>query len=374
MKKNTLKNYFFLLAFIYTLGSCNDPVFYTISQEVAPVTARIDGAPSNFALLGNTLYVASGSRLFRYAGWDREAPPGGKIMQIAATGNSLYALCYQDTDSSTSLILKKFNDDKSWTTLSGNTGGYNSIQYIYAAGNILFIGAESSNSFMIFYLDDNDQNPRIEALMLTNGQPASGEISGAVYDGTNYFICTRGRGIYTIGGSAMQATLINDTTHFAGMICLKDGGPVIAITRNGRLHSITTSGKSEEIAYFDRPVTGALTVWRDENNTPQLLLAGRQDMLEYNIDSGYTYGYMEIELDLSRPNGIKEDAGFREPGIRAPTSVIDGDNERFKSTIGKHPVNAIFQAPDGTLFASTQKSGVWSYRQRNGKFQWNAEE
>jgi hypothetical protein len=90
--------------------------------------------------------------------------------------------------------------------------------------------------------------------------------------------------------------------------------------------------------------------------------------------SGYTNGYLEIEIT----NGaVTSASAVHEPGIGSVTSA--SNNERYTSGIGKYPVNFIFQAPKGidtemTLFASTQTQGLWSYRERDGEWQWNAEE
>ena len=82
---------------------------------------------------------------------------------------------------------------------------------------------------------------------------------------------------------------------------------------------------------------------------------------------------MELEFEALSGTII---GNYTEPGINALSTVNTGDNEHYKSSIGKYPVNHIFQANDGILFASTQKNGVFSYRQRgrNNDWQWNAEE
>lgn len=398
MKKIFQKNYLFLFALIFTFAACNDPVFYTISQEVAPKEPRIKGAPSNFAVYDSAMYAAAGSRLHRYkknadgrSVWDREKSPGGKIAQIASTGKTgnLYALCY--SDSSSNLVLKQFDSESvSWKELGGKTG-YDSIRYIYAAGNKLFIGAESSSSsFAVSYVDETAIDPQaaIKALKLVAEEDkiVTGEIIGAAFDGAEYYICTKD-GIYRTADPSVGAEPIaTSVSNFTGILSLEIGSPtstIVVIRRSGNLHYLTETGISNSIATISSnsrfQSTGALAIWRDsksEDDTPKLLLAGRQDMLEYTITSGYTYGYMELELDS---NGIKADARFREPGQNSVSSITDGDNGRYKSTIGTRPVNHIFQAPkeidaNMTLFASTQKDGVWSYRQRSSGLQWNAEE
>jgi hypothetical protein len=149
----------------------------------------------------------------------------------------------------------------------------------------------------------------------------------------------------------------------------------VAITRNGRLFQITTSAATEISGAFanDRLATGALAVWQGSSNS--ILLVGRQDPA-YSTSTGYTHGYMEFVLNTE--GGISGPVSFKEPGD-APSTIID--KEVYVSSLGKIPVNHIFQAStnvdeDRTLFASTQKDGVWSLRQhdvRPPNPHWNAE-
>jgi hypothetical protein len=116
--------------------------------------------------------------------------------------------------------------------------------------------------------------------------------------------------------------------------------------------------------------TGTLAQWCSPipPNMPVLLLAGADG------STAYSYGYREIDLTW---DGVKFDFGsFHEPGEGGgPVN----DNEQYLSSLGNNPVHHLFQAPqnvdnDMVLFASTAKNGLWSYRIREGKPQWNAEE
>jgi hypothetical protein len=65
-------------------------------------------------------------------------------------------------------------------------------------------------------------------------------------------------------------------------------------------------------------------------------------------------------------------------GSISPDITVDGNTDRYTATIGKHPINHLFQTPNNidprmTFFASTQTAGLWSYRDRTGGWQWNAE-
>ena len=391
MKKNFLKYCLFIIAVIFIMGACNNPIFYTISQEVAPIEPLIGGGPTNFVIYQNEMYVASLRKLWkygaaggqgRYGRWRDDTPqPGGNFQQLASTGNYLYAITYSND---TVHSLKRFNSTE-WVPIPiDDIGSYDKVQYIFAAVDVLFIGAADGNSYTILYIDDTTE---IYELALEGDSDASYEICGAAHNGEYYFICTKREGIYYTSDPSAGAKFIEGSkASFAGMISI-GGGKIIAITNSGELFSVTSDivGQIPGIHFSGRQATGALAIWIDPNepdpDNPEniLLLAGRQEMLDYSTSSGYTYGYLELELDLSQPNGIKEGTEFREPGIISVSSITDGNNERFSSTIGKHPVNHMFQAPKNIdsemiLFASTQKNGVWSYRNRNNELQWNGED
>jgi len=391
MKKKTL-NFLFLSAAVLLFFACEEdqltyPIFYNISIEVEPLDPKINGAPTNFIVYNNAMYVASGPRIYRYTGtdgngrgiWDTlNPPPGDKVAQIAATSSYLYAWCYKDNDStinsSVTRSLRRF-DGVSWVDITGNTGG---IQSIFAAKDTLFIGNQDRS---ISYVVDaaNEITP---ILITVEGEDTQikGELTGAVFNGTDYYLCTMGSGIYKMQDPGNRAVLIGTNVIFTGMICLDNAAKtVLLISRDGKLHAINADGNGVAETGHNlngRLAKGSLAVWENPDEPgKKLLLAGRQDSLTYAVDSGYTYGYWELLLGDNEPNGIAVNASFIEPatgGSSVPTTV--DDNGRYKSTIGKYPVNFIFQAPDGILFASTQQNGVWSYRARNDVPQWNAEE
>jgi hypothetical protein len=392
MKKNLMKKYFFSFVLIFILCTCNDPVFYAISLEVKPTEPRIEGVPTNFAVYNNYMYVASGNTLYRYIKtadniyWSKETQPGGKILQIASTDNNLYALCSDDQNINGKPVIKMFNKS-SWTNIDGDIKDSDKIHNIFAAKDMLFIMASTSASYSytILYIDDNSGT--IKELNIIDADPdqiGTGEISGAAFDGTSYFLSAKNRGIYKIDNISTGASVINKDAsgntvniNFSGIINLKDtNNTILVITRDGYVYTVKDSITKIENVSMGKMTTGALAIWQEnEQSTDRLLLAGRQDSLNYSVSTGYTYGYMELELD---DNGIKS-GNFVEPGMKLHSSVKYGENERFKSTIGKYPVNYLFQTPyeidsDMILFASTQKNGVWSYRDRGGIFQWNAEE
>jgi hypothetical protein len=352
MKRTFLNILIFALA-ILSFSTCNDPIFYMVSREVEQLKPLIEGTPTNFVEHNNGyMYVASGKNIWEYknGSWNRYKQ-GRWIAQLAATSNSLFALC--DNDS-----VIRFNS---------SSPGINA-KSIFAVDDVLFFSKKDGHdSYSIHYYDDTNSTTR---------QIAAGVsmLNGAVSGTADYFLCTS-NGIYHIPHSSLSsgnAVLVpGSKINFTGIIKMENG-EFVAITREkGELYKITTTGIGSSIASFsgERKSSGALAIWEDKNNSSnKLLLAGRQDNLTYTINSGYTYGYMEVPLDLS---GAIEGSSLREPGTGSPSTV--SSNESYTSSIGKNPVNHIFQADDGILFASTQKNGVWSYRMRDGEWQWNAE-
>jgi hypothetical protein len=71
--------------------------------------------------------------------------------------------------------------------------------------------------------------------------------------------------------------------------------------------------------------------------------------------------------------------GTREPGDNAPTSIEPDGN--YTSSLKRYPVTALYALDPGAvpasaplIFAATSGDGFYSYRTRNGKWQWNYEE
>jgi hypothetical protein len=138
------------------------------------------------------------------------------------------------------------------------------------------------------------------------------------------------------------------------------------------------------LSYSDgRPIatgkfaTGALTLWSskddDDDTGKKMLIAAVQGSLYNTTTTSYTHGYVEFDLDTE--GSFNKDIYRRDAGSLQSVS----DNDSYRATIGKHPINHLFQLPveideEKTFFASTQTSGLWSYRDRpNGGWQWNAE-
>jgi len=363
MKKQILKKIFFAFV-ILTLGSCKDPaVFYTISQEEKQLEPLIKGSPTNFVSFKGNMYVGSGRTLYRYDRTNADdsargdwtlSTPGGDILQLAATSTNMYALCGDSGEN----VLKKSDNGSSWSDVSVPDGI--DVQSIHAVNDQLFIVNGKYGSYSI--LNGNDFT------VLTD--TSYGLLNGAAYDGSKYYLSVKslntesGGGIYSSNLTTTQ--LISDGIPFMGIINL--GNTIAAISRDGKLYEVPAFSNIGTLS-DEKLATGALVIWTDPNTSGKLLLAGRQDEIKNSVN--YLHGYQELELDSG---GIKNGAVFRDPGLYPLSSVHYGDNGTYKSIMEKNPVNFLFQANDGTLFASTHTKGVWSYRLRSDKWQWNSEQ
>ena len=179
----------------------------------------------------------------------------------------------------------------------------------------------------------------------------------------------------------------NKNRMFMGMIKLEND-MIIAIERSGGAlyevkddyySRIEYTGTESSATWIEsgKYSTGALALW-EENVTPppgkKMLIAGVQGSLYNTTTSSYSHGYVEFELDEF--GSLKTDVVRSDP----PVITVDNYTDRYTATIGKHPINHLFQAPNTidanmTFFASTQTAGLWSYRNRvdSGGPQWNAE-
>ena len=396
--KKKLKELFFSILIVLLFNACSDPVFHYISHEPPKKLPLINGAPTNLAKDTNGyIYTASGSNLYKYTDAAVTSNPWSNasitiqssninrpwIRQLVITNKFIYAVC---DDRKNNIFIARADltaagagqiTNLVWSSVTGTTNA----ESIFAAGTNLYFSVRKPDKFeySIYHLDDSASTP---VLLLDEAS----YFAGAEFDGTTYYLCTR-NGYYFSGvpnGFTADYFCELPSKDFMGIINLGAGGgnKIAAITRGGILYDIKVTARKEldetdEIAGFpdDRRATGALAVWSEGTN--YLLLAGRQD-ISYSTNTGYTYGYVEIGFNSS---GLlpEENKKFRIPGTddkpaAAATTVFE--RSRYVNSIGKNPVNSIIQAPDTnkTLFASTQKNGVWSYRDIGNGLQWNAEE
>ena len=421
MKAKVNITFFLLIIFLVVIclfGACNDEIFYYISKEFEIKDPIIKGSPTNLVYLKSEqkIYVAAGKKLYNYNkddGWPEKPlnimndKKEMNIGQLAATDNDLYALCYEDKSGEITQKILKRNADV-WEEIPKITGDYTIPQAIYAANNTLYIGAQkrNTNDYAVHVLNSSGV---LQEDNIPKRDPAADKrepvtlLNGACYNGTNVFLCTTS-GIF-IDGAVIKYTLddgksIKGANHnFSGIITLPDN-TVAAITREGRLYKVEVSrlidDPDEEGEKIDVPVvvyitripggrytTGAIATWKDSKDPEKnLLLVGRTDY-EYTTTTGHTYGYMELVLSAQGAFELeKEDYGFKEPGEIIDNTTV-GDRHRYSASMGAIPINSFIQLPvevdpEMPIFASTQKEGVWSCRERGTEDEktreWNAED
>jgi len=353
-----------LLALTVALASACDQgaIFYNISKEIKPKDPVVEGTPSKLvesAVTGATrLYVANGD-LWSYDGssWSKPSgQPSGAIRDVAATSTALYVMTLDGADTA----LYKSINGTSWTQLVA-PGAYPFLQSIYGAGTTLFVGArdDDSDDYAVYY-----DNAGVLASVKT-GLGDGGLLVGAVYGGANFYIATRGEGIFAANSPAnlTAATAVTGSTDSAyqlnGLIQVGTT-KVVAVGHGGYLLHGDTGGFTA-VSYANTAFTGALALWDDGSaGNAELLLLGYED-----TDDSYTFGYREIVLVAGEISGTS----LQEPGEGAVSS--EADNATYVGSLGKKVVNHLFQTSLGgrTLFAATQFDGLWSYRD-----EWNAED
>jgi len=405
MKTKFLRKTVILFGLFLVFSCAQDPIFFTISTEPVPEKPRIQGSPTNMAVFRRNdvplMYVASGSlHWYGKTGWDsadyRIPQPGGKIIGLAATNTHLYALCI--IGSGVSTVLRRIGPaDDQWQDIIVESQ-YILIQSIFADKDALFAGAMNYNGiYGIRYLVENPTGP---SLQLLNKETENTEmLSGAARRGGFHYLSTRGKGVYKVATDISSVEQLADLDSvdesrrnrlFMGMIQLEDEKIIVVERNGGAFFEVQESGFTQ-IRYSDgktvtagRYSTGALALWqeviRDDNGeNPQpgvkkMLVAGKQGGLySTTTSSSYTHGYVEFELN---PDGSLNLDPIRRDN--SPSITVDGNTDRYTATIGKHPINYLYQTShevDANMifFASTQTAGLWSYRNRTGGLQWNAE-
>jgi len=353
--KRFLLNVLIFFPLVLFCVSCSDPIFYKISEESPLRDPIIGGSPTNFVKYNSELYVATGKKIWKYNGsWTIWNELNDRIMFITTTSGSIYAL-YLENDNRGKIYDCTNNVDLS---LPNN----DNVQSIYAKDKFLFACTRNDNDdndiYTIYYKKEGDSG-------FTQISNVNSFLNGVASDSSYYYLCTQNGFFYTTETTLSSATLLSDKI-FTGIINLNNSSAA-AITENGELYQITNATINDKPKFADgRTTTGALAVYQKDGI--YLLLVGRKEYTS-SSNSEYTNGYVEISLDSSGITG----SSFSEPGKTSPSSI--DNNDRYASSIGKKIIKYMFQADDGILFASTQKDGVWSYRDHlDGEgVIWNAE-
>jgi hypothetical protein len=254
------------------------------------------------------MYVAAGSlhRYNRPGGWDSGtwARPSGKVFDLAATKDYLYALINPERPS----VWRWDGDpDHQWVQLVGYGG---SPQSIYSETETdangkpitdkVFVGtrqgdpSENGIDYSIYYVDDAS----VPAELLPGEK--TGRLTGAAYDSNSgkHFISTYGRGVYTLDGLTVtqlwNTANSNDKNRNLMGIIRTGPGKVFAFDRGETdIYEVNVAQNTwTQIKSTSSPhSTGAVALWRlDDTATEGRILLGIRD--------GSNYGYVEVRLDF----------------------------------------------------------------------------
>jgi hypothetical protein len=391
---------FFL--FVLIPGCNQDPIFDYISQEAAPTEAAIKGSPSRIVEAGGKLYLANG-RLWEYdlTGTSRSEidGPGDYVKSVASTtvGNSsvLYALTMENTVS-TGKVWKR--NGTTWDPVAP-PGGYPHILNFFGAGDILFAtGAKRSGedfTYAILYCKQSET-----AFSMSNVTPPIDKpprLTGAGKVGNNYYLATSGKGIYQADDTNLSnifeapayvreedGKLKTDTdgnpilasvpTVMAGLLQTQDAQGqdiIIGVSREGTTVHIDSAGVLTVSSYtLGGTYTGALAMMNipvQPDGSDRLLLLGYR-----STNTSYSNGYMEVLLNSV--DGTHE-GNLRIPGENQPSSIEK--EPQYTSSLRRYPVTALWvvdPAAPSVIFAATSNQGLYSYRERDGIWEWNHEE
>jgi hypothetical protein len=365
-------------------SGCNqDSIFDYISGETAPTEATIKGAPSKIVSAGTggdkKLYIANG-RVWEYAPaesdsrWRRIAGPEGFAADVASTSDSVYALAMANA---TGKVWKRPNTAGDWTPLDPDDD-YSFIQNIFGAGDILFAtGAKKAGNdydYALLYCKQTDQKFAVLA------ETGKAFLSGAGKVGGDYYLATRGKGIYKAPDSDIStialATAATDIPADITGFLQAEQDIILGVSKSGNIVYIDSSGLKVDSTTLGGNYTGALALIDIDNPDPldgfdKLLLLGYKDP-----SALYTHGYMELRFKSS--DGTRDSSGKRIPGNAQPSSV--SEYRQYDSSLRRHPVTALWALPPESgsppvIFAATTNKGLYSYRNRSdGGWQWNHEE
>jgi hypothetical protein len=368
------------------LVACNqDHIFFSIAQEVDLVDPKINGTPTTPVELDGTVYVASklGGTVHTYAdgAWGGMAKqPGGHILALAVTEGYLFALTTFNGDPAGSVTLRsigltEIQNNGDWKTV----GAPRRSQSLYAAGTRVFVGVMTDTG--TFKDDDGTEavvevsSTRVSGFEIWGGTEDATDLAclkekttfltGAAFDGTTYYLAVNrpyahGGGIYTFDGSTVSNAAVSGSKglDMAGILALGDNS-VVGAARNGALLYGNSGGFTPLLTGVT--FTGAMGLWKNESGEVRLLLLGAQ-----GGSTSTTHGYREMALGSD--GAFDAASRLSSPGSGENSTITNAD--KYESSLRRHPVVGIIQAPDRTLFAATVKNGLWAYRND----EWNAEE
>jgi len=386
---------------IFFTACDQEPLFWDIVHEYPPIRPVINGSPSGVVSItypeqsNPVLYISNGT-IWEYDTntdpntdlvWQKMSPQpaGGRIKALATTKGYLFSLDWNGN-------IKKW-DGSLWTELqTGITGTIEGIpipEQIFGAGDYLFAGAltdeEKSgkkDGYCILAIEVSKSKMEDPESKMSVIKENTGLLFGVVSDGSQYFIGTRGNGIYKTGNPTSQDSLNlvdisgstgNNASELSVAGLIKHGNFIVAVTTRRQIlyydGSIFESFASPGVDF-----SGAMASWEDSNGN-RLLLLGL-----LNKSGSFGYGYRE--LIWKNGGNFTDDKTLYVPGENDISSVEKGS--QYTSAIGNYAVSALFVPPISVMnsndneerpviYASTIRDGLWSYRKRNEKVQWNGE-
>jgi len=370
--------YGLVLLLSFLIIACDqEPLFWDIAHEYPPIEALIKGSPSRIAaveysnpdpdLKRTVLYVSNGdiwewdiSASPDHPAWAKMAiQPDGKIKTLAAIGEVLFSLDWNGN-------IKKWGG-QAWSSVDGISGR---PEQIFGAGDCLFAGSlagtpGTKTGYCILAMGVND-NTMIQI------KSDTGLLMGAAENGGVFFLGTRGDGILLTSSPTVPSPAYvygEGDSSIIGLI--EHSGIIVAITTGRQIVYGGAGGFAEFVPSNSADLSGAMASWENSNGD-QLLLLGLQ-----RSSGSFGYGYREL---------IWDNRSLYAPGGEGAFSSVE-KNLQYISAIGNHAVHALYAIPASVtaagkaddmgrpiVFASTQKSGLWSYRTRGGQAQWNGED
>jgi hypothetical protein len=379
LRQLTHRAFFFL--FLLAAGCNQDPIFDYISGETAPTAAKIQGVSSKIVGVKTgagteKLFLANG-RLWEYAppepglSWEGVSGLEGNVRDVASSDGVLYALTIDNSSSG----LWQRQDDGTWRRVDPPPE-YGFIQNIFGAGDALFatVGKRiGGNDYKLCY--KNKTGP-FSILVDANGATLEGALlTGAGNVGSDYYLAGKDKGIYkvSVAGSTATAELIatpSIPTNVVGLLQAEKDF-IIGISQDGFLLYIDASGIKVEDTSLGRNYSGALALMdspEPQDGFDKLLLLGHKG------GPLYQQGYMELRFKSSDKTHLAQQI----PGEEQPSSI--SDYRQYDSSLRRYPVTALWVLPKSgedthsVIFAATSNEGLYSYRSRSGKWQWNHEE
>jgi len=366
---------------IVCMGCDQEPLFWDIAHEYPPISPDIGGAPTKIVEKGTSLYIGNTSGVWEYdtsnpdPNWNLMSVPPFRVRDIAVANSALFAL---DTYG------------KIWTWSSSNwtdityTAGTEKTQKLFGIGNNLFVSEQTGD------LNGKDAYKTAYTVKCLN---TSGSVQGTLQNtglimgvASGPILGTFGDGLLKWTGSAFSPD------GFAGqtIVGLTEYSSDIYIVMPSAIYKYAGSSLIVSGGNF----SGAIAGWSDGTSTHNLLLVGLR-----SSSGSFGFGYRELEITGSTGIRIPGEGIEINPSNRNELLSSVKISSQYVSAIGKNAIyylhvmpSSFKKADDGdivnkypgyspytaparpVIFAVTAKSGLWSYRTRIGRAQWNGED